>query len=98
VSLEDGRWADEPLRRRGRLPGAAVTCCTGVLPARGASSVLAGLANSRHLVHPVVRTTAQVLGYGRTSQDIAERIGEVVDDLIDGGDLRRNGPDQISPA
>ena len=46
----------------------------------------------------VVRTTAQVLGYGRTSQDIAERIGEVVDDLIDGGDLRRNGPDQISPA
>ena len=44
----------------------------------------------------LVRATAQVLGYGRTSQDMAERLGEVVDDLIDRGDLRRNGPDQLS--
>jgi len=44
----------------------------------------------------LLRATAQVIGYGRTSQEIADRIGDVVDGLIDSGELRRNGPDQLS--
>jgi hypothetical protein len=44
----------------------------------------------------LIRATAQVLGYGAASQDRAQRIAEVVDDLLDRDDLRTNGPDQIS--
>jgi hypothetical protein len=33
----------------------------------------------------LLRATALVMGYGRTSHDIADRIGDVVDELIDSG-------------
>jgi hypothetical protein len=39
----------------------------------------------------LVRATAAVLGYGRTSADISDRISKVVEDLIDKGELRVGG-------
>lgn len=39
----------------------------------------------------LVRAVAQALGYERTRADVADRIREAVDRLIEGGELRRSG-------